>query len=101
MLPASVYMHRQSQYTTTYELVTPVHSIILVLIGAKSGRMGFQDGDQYDGELSGGRRNGHGICKFADGGVYEGEWRDGKRYGKGKFIYVDIRQFVGYYVNNK
>ena len=37
----------------------------------------------------------------ADGNVYEGEWKNGKRHGKEKFICVNIRQFVGYWVNSK
>lgn len=33
-----------------------------------------QSKEEYIGELSDGKRHGHGLCIYPDGGQYEGDW---------------------------
>ena len=45
--------------------------------------MVFTNGDSYDGEWSGGNKNGRGIYNFANGDSYEGYIENEKRSGRG------------------
>ena len=40
----------------------------------------------YEGEMTDGKMNGHGIYKYANGQIYEGEYINGIREGKGRII---------------
>ena len=37
----------------------------------------------YEGEFSGGKKNGKGVKTWATGDVYEGEWLSNRRHGYG------------------
>ena len=41
-------------------------------------------GDRYEGDLVGGKYDGHGVYISADGFRYDGEWRDGRANGSGE-----------------
>ena len=50
-----------------------------------SGRMVFENGDEYDGEWALGKMTGMGEFKWTmDGLKYEGRFLNGKRHGRGK-----------------
>ena len=53
-------------------------------VGVGRGKCVLANGDEYEGEFTGGKRHGNGKCKYANGGVYKGEWNEGKRHGRGK-----------------
>ena len=54
-----------------------------------------QSKEEYVGELSDGKRHGHGLCIYPDGGQYEGEWVDDKRHGMGTYFDPNGGSFEG------
>jgi len=49
--------------------------------------MQYSNGDEYNGEWSGGYAKGIGVMLYRNGDKYEGEWAENKRNGKGS---IDI-----------
>jgi hypothetical protein len=55
--------------------------------GGKKGKITYEDGRIYDGEIQDGKANGRGIMTWSDDDydyVYVGEWNDDKKNGSGK-----------------
>ena len=53
---------------------------------ASYGKVLFKNGDVYEGEVKGFKRNGRGVNKYNDGYVYEGMFVDDCREGEGKLV---------------
>merc|ERR1740133_288141 len=51
------------------------------------GKITYNSGARYAGELKAGRISGKGLFVYADGSSYEGEWLEDERHGTGKMIY--------------
>lgn len=63
--------------------------------------MYYKDGTIYEGEWSGGERNGQGMIRLNSENRYEGTWKDDQKNGHGKFYYQDSGQvFEGVWKNN-
>ncbi len=60
--------------------------------------VGGTPGTRYEGEMRGGRADGHGVDVSPDGTRYEGEWRNNAAHGHG--IYTkDGNRYEGDWVN--
>ena len=60
------------------------------------GKIKYENGDVYDGEIKGGIANGYGKIKYENGDVYEGEFKDGKPDGENIVIkYSDNTYYEG------
>ena len=70
--------------------------------GKRSGKgtLTEADGDVYTGEWKDGWANGQGIGTSADGTIYVGEFKDGKPTGQGTTTTPDGTTYVGEYENN-
>ncbi|MCE9501614.1 MAG: hypothetical protein K8R21_14110 [Leptospira sp.] len=92
------------------------------------GKIRFENGDQYEGEIKGskpsgkgtyistdgmiymggfrdGKREGHGVVNYTtglhEGEQYIGEWKENQRNGHGIYAWPDGRKYVGNWQNNK
>ena len=45
-------------------------------------------GEQYSGDLKGGKREGQGVCVYKNGDRYEGSWKNNKKEGKGLYYFT-------------
>ncbi len=45
----------------------------------------YEDGSEYIGEFSYGKRDGQGMMIYADGKAYTGEWTDDKYHDQGRY----------------
>ncbi len=59
------------------------------------------NGDKYEGELAGGKRNGYGTEYYKDGDVYEGFWTNNYISGKGIYTHISGYKEIGYFSNGK
>jgi len=50
-----------------------------------SGKMKYDNGNEYEGQWLHSKRDGKGTTKYASGNVYTGTWKTGKRHGFGVF----------------
>ena len=48
----------------------------------------YENGDEYDGDIIDGKRDGNGKMTYKHGDVYDGKWENDKRHGKGVFRYA-------------
>jgi hypothetical protein len=55
----------------------------------------------YEGEMVGGQREGHGMCKYRNGSMYEGDWVQGKRHGRGVMHFVSGAEYDGEWSDNE
>jgi hypothetical protein len=55
----------------------------VMFYGKRIGVMQYNNGDEYNGEWSGGYAKGIGVMLYRNGDRYEGEWLENKRNGKG------------------
>ena len=53
------------------------------------------DGSQFTGNYSAGKRNGAGIYHYGKGGSYEGNFKDGLRSGQGTYYFPNGSKYVG------
>ena len=58
------------------------------------------NGDQYIGQMEGGKRHGYGTYTFASGSKYVGEFKNGKFNGSGTKTWANGNKYVGEYKNN-
>ena len=75
-----------------------------------SGVMHYVNGDEYEGEWEGGRKQGSGRMKYADGTEYEGEWQSDVPNGCGCLTHSNKDLYEGtfrdgckhglYFINN-
>jgi len=49
----------------------------------------YTNGEYFEGDFKGSKRNGRGIHYFKNGDIYEGEFMNDKRVGKGKMTFKD------------
>ncbi len=61
----------------------------------------YSNGDVYEGEIRGGKRNGRGVLTYARGDVYEGEFEDDMFCGQGKLTYIDGSIYDGEWKDGK
>lgn len=61
----------------------------------------YSDGNVYVGEWEYDKMNGLGTIYFADGGVYQGAWKDGKAHGYGSATWPDGTVYEGQWKSNK
>lgn len=47
----------------------------------------FNRGDRYEGELSGGVKQGYGRYFYINGNKYEGEWANDRKHGEGVYTF--------------
>ena len=66
----------------------------------KSEKYCFSNGDIYEGDWIGYKRDGSGRMIFSNGNIYEGNWEDDMKQGKGKMIYSNGDTYEGNWVNN-
>jgi len=51
----------------------------------------YANGDHYEGDWSGDKKNGKGVMKHKDGTKYDGEWKDDLKEGEGNFKLSTLR----------
>jgi len=51
------------------------------------GKLTFNDGSVYEGDIVNGKPHGKGTLTYVYGGVYEGDWVNGEQTGMGKMTY--------------
>jgi len=61
---------------------------------AYEGRMIYNNGDEYSGSWSHGRRHGTGRQRYIDHSVYEGDWTNDLPHGHGIFTSGDASKFI-------
>ncbi|ORZ41558.1 hypothetical protein BCR44DRAFT_1423058 [Catenaria anguillulae PL171] len=88
------------------------------------GRMTWPNGDVYDGNYTGGKRQGQGMYTwkkpksryvgeyhdnmrhgqgamvYPDGSRYKGQWQNGRRHGKGVYVYPNADVYEGEWVED-
>lgn len=52
------------------------------------GKVWYQNGDVYDGDVKGGKPDGVGSYRYSNGARYDGNWRDGAPHGFGTAVFV-------------
>ena len=52
-----------------------------ILISDRRGTAHHANGDVYEGEYKGDKKEGHGVMHFSDGNVYEGAYKGGVKAG--------------------
>ncbi|MBV8380330.1 MAG: hypothetical protein JO369_06150 [Paucibacter sp.] len=67
----------------------------------KPGKIAYQNGDLYTGDLVGDRRVGQGEFVWASGQRYKGEWRDDKATGQGELRFVSGMYYEGEVVDGR
>lgn len=67
------------------------------------GKMVFDIGATYEGELKGSQPHGKGVLKRTDGlrVMYDGEYQNGKKHGTGKLSHADGYEYNGQWQNGK
>lgn len=65
------------------------------------GRVTWEDGRVYEGDLVDGQFHGVGEFLWVDGRRYAGEYRDGRKHGTGVFSWPDGRRYEGDWRNGK
>ncbi|PJF33420.1 MAG: hypothetical protein CUN57_02235, partial [Phototrophicales bacterium] len=65
----------------------------------KRGKITYPNGDVYDGEWMGGRRNGKGIFRSAMY-TYTGHWKNNAMHGTGKMKMKSGDSYTGHWRNN-
>ena len=69
--------------------------------GRTEGRIEYDDGGVYEGQILDGKHSGRGVYMFKDGGVYEGEFFNDNYHGKGIFRYKSGDVYEGEFFNGK
>ena len=58
-------------------------------------------GEQYNGDMKDGKREGRGICIYKNGDKYEGSWKNNKKEGKGTYYYTNKGDvYIGHFFND-
>jgi hypothetical protein len=65
------------------------------------GRLTYNDGSVYEGDIVNGKPHGKGKLTYVYGGVYEGDWFDGEQTGIGKMTYPDGEVDEGRFQNSE
>lgn len=65
------------------------------------GTMIYSNGDRYDGEFRGGKRNGCGTFTFTNGRSYVGQFRDDQFQGQGIWTLENGDRYIGEFQANK
>jgi hypothetical protein len=67
-----------------------------------AGTMVAVDGSSYEGQWKAGKRHGRGKATFKLGGSYEGDWHEGRMHGKGSMVYGGSgRTYTGEFRDNR
>jgi len=59
----------------------------MIMAETVKGKLTFNDGSVYEGDMVNGKPHGIGKLMYVYGGVYEGDWVDGEQTGMGKMTY--------------
>ena len=59
----------------------------------------YDSGDKYTGNWDMGKQSGHGVYVYANGDRYVGEWAAGKHHGAGTYYFKSGKVFQGTYRN--
>lgn len=65
------------------------------------GKISYQNGDFYEGELYDLYKHGKGKMIYSNGDIYDGNWKDDKREGKGEMIYIEGDFYKGNWLDDK
>lgn len=65
------------------------------------GTMVYANGDRYDGEFRGGRRNGCGTFTFSNRRIYVGQFQDDQFHGRGIWTLENGDRYIGEFRDNK
>ena len=65
------------------------------------GKITYEEGDVYEGELVDGKRSGKGKMTYKNGNIYEGEWAEDVRHGHGSLTYPSGYEYKGNWLNGK
>ena len=68
---------------------------------SRFGTILLPDGQSYEGDIVGDKRNGQGSCTWLNGEKYTGEWVDDMRNGQGTHIWPNGQTYTGAWVNDK
>jgi hypothetical protein len=68
---------------------------------AVKGRLRYDDGSVYEGDLANGKPHGKGKLTYVYGGVYEGDWVNGEQTGIGKMTYPNGAVDQGRFQNSE
>ena len=66
-----------------------------------TGRLNYDDGSTYEGEIKDGVPHGKGSLVWADGDTYTGEFEAGVRYGHGIYVFADGTKYTGGFVDGQ
>ena len=61
----------------------------------------FYNGDKYVGDVTNGKRHGHGVYYYDSGDKYTGNWNQGKQEGHGVYVYANGDRYVGEWLQGK
>ena len=67
----------------------------------KQGKLLFNNGNHYEGQLEDFQMHGKGRLYYKDGDVYDGEFEMGQRKGFGLFISKGGDKYIGYWHNDR
>jgi NIMA (never in mitosis gene a)-related kinase len=59
-----------------------------------------KNGDQYEGEMKGDKKEGKGVMIYKNGNKYDGYWKDDKKDGEGIFLLKSGGKYTGTFKNN-
>ena len=61
----------------------------------------WNDGSKYNGKWKNGIRDGYGVLTYSNGDKYEGEWKNNKKEGYGTYIWAYGDKYRGNWKNDK
>ena len=73
----------------------------IFMIDTVKGKLTYNDGSVYEGDLVNGKPHGKGKLTYIYGSVYEGDWVDGEQTGLGKMTYPDGKVDEGRFMNSE
>ncbi len=61
----------------------------------------YPNGDQYEGDMVGDKKHGHGSYTWKNGDKYTGDFIDDQRTGYGELVFNDNKKYEGEFLNGK
>ena len=97
-----VYDFSMKKYTSLVLIIFLSLTLISCdLLPSHTGSKVYEDGSEYIGEFSYGKRDGTGTYTTPDGETYVGEFKDDKYHGQGTYTYADGATYVGEWKDNE
>jgi hypothetical protein len=89
--------------TVTAGIILMCSILLLIVMGCEGGqgKISYDDGQEYVGEIKDGEPHGQGTATFANNNKYVGEFKGGLFHGLGTFTFADGRVLVGRWENDE